>query len=340
MRVTRESLLRLAHQIAQERAYTQSDIVAIYLIGSLRHADPFLGGSTDVDLVIVHETRPGIGREFAPLPAAVHLDILHRGQQDYPSPRQMRLHPLLGHELYDALLLYERRPFFEFLQAGVRAGSEFTAPMTICQRSFQLLAESRRGWFQLSQSASWGVRESDLWLEILAKTAGSLMELDGAPLTERRFLHDFSTRLANRGMQELFPAFLELLGNFSEVLEETSRWLSFWESDFQAAAQTGRRSEIHPARLVYYQQGIRHYLEGERPIFALWPLMRTWTWAALALPEDQRGHWVEWMRRLGWNDQRQSLLDALDRYLDRVQEVLEAYATEHGVNLDTLPSLL
>jgi hypothetical protein len=43
MRVTRESLLRLAHQIAQERAYTQSDIVAIYLIGLLAPRRSFPG---------------------------------------------------------------------------------------------------------------------------------------------------------------------------------------------------------------------------------------------------------------------------------------------------------
>ncbi len=339
MRVTRDSLLRLARQIAQERAYNHPEIVAIYLIGSLRTADPFLGGITDIDLVIVHENRPGIGREFVPLPAGVHLDILHRAQADYPSSRQIRLHPLLGHELYDALLLYERRPFFEFVQAGVRAGSEFTAPATICQRAFQLLAESRREWFDLSQATSWDLKESDRWLDTLAKAANAVMQLDGAMLTERRFLHDLAQRLTNGGLQDLFPPFLELLGDFSAVFDETQRWLSHWQSDFQAAAQTGRMSEIHPTRLSYYLQGIRHYLGSERPIFALWPLLRTWTWAALGLSEDQRMHWAEFIQRLGWKEHPEHLLHALDHYLDRIQEVLEAYATGHGVNLETLPSL-
>lgn len=340
MRVTRDSLLRLARETAQERAYNQPDIIAIYLIGSLRLEEPFLGHSTDIDLVIVHEARPGIGREVVPLPAAIHLDILHRARAEYQSPRQLRLHPVLGHELYDAMLLYERQPFFEFVQAGVRGGMEFHAPATICQRAFRLLAESRKGWLELSQSAGWGVREMNIWFETLAKTANALTELNSTHLTERRFLSAFSQNLGTLQLQDLLPTFLELLGEFSPLLEEVHTWLSYWETDFQIAAQSANRSsDIHPARFSYYLQGMRHYLDNGQPLFALWPLLRTWTWAALALPEDQRTHWHEWMHRLGWVEKHEERLSALDHYLDRVQEILETYAAQHGVNFDTLPTL-
>ncbi len=342
MRVTRESLLRLARETAQERAYNQADVLAVYLIGSLRSAEPFLGQNTDIDLVIVHETRPPLWREIVALPAGIHLDILHRARADYPPSRQLRLHPTLGHELYDAILLYERQPFFEFLQAGVRAGGEFSAPGSICQRAFHLVAESRRGWLALSQVSTWDAKEMNAWLETLAQAANALMQLNGSPLTERRFLHDFSRRLAELQLQELFSPFLELLGEFSGPLTEVQEWLPHWENDFQTAAQTATRvSDLHPARLQYYLQGIRHYLEGERPGFALWPLLRTWTWAAMVLPDEQRLHWLEFLRRLGWEKGVHSpRLEALDHYLDRVEETLESYANQHGVNLDTLPHLL
>lgn len=342
MRVTRESLLRLAREIAQERAYRQADILAIYLIGSLRKAEPFLGQNTDIDLVMVYEARPPLWREIVALPAGIHLDILHRARNDYPASRQLRLHPTLGHEMYDALLLYERQPFFEFLQAGVRAGGEFNAPGTVCQRAFYLLAESRKGWLELSRVSAWNAKEMNAWLEVLSQTANALMELNGSPLTDRRFLHDFAQRLAELQLPELFPPFLELLGEFDRFPKEVHEWLPHWETDFQAAAQSaGRMSEIHTARLPYYLQGIRHYLEGERPGFALWPLLRTWTWSAMALPQEQRLHWEEFLRHMGWEkDAHSSRLEALDHYLDRVEEVLESYATRHGVDLDTLPRLL
>ncbi|MFO3797123.1 MAG: hypothetical protein ACK8QZ_07540 [Anaerolineales bacterium] len=341
MRVTRDSLLRLARETAQERAYNQPDIIAIYLIGSLRQEEPFLGNSTDIDLVIVHEAPPAIAREIISLPANIHLDILHRARADYSSPRQLRLHPLLGHELYDAMLIHERQPFFEFVQAGVRGGMEFHAPATLCQRAFRLLSESRKGWLELSDTPNWEAEEMNAWLETLTTAANALMEMDGTRLTERRFLSDFSHHLAALDLQDLFPPFLELLGAFSSLLDEVAAWIPNWETDFQRAAQSAMRtSDLHPARLSYYLNGMRHYLESGQPLFALWPLLRTWTWAALALPEEQRIHWNEFMHRLGWAEKREEQLSALDRYLDRIQEALETYAAQHGVNLDALPPLL
>ena len=52
MRVTRESLLRIAKETVQERAYNDPDIVAAYLTGSLR-GEPMLGGTADIDIVFL-----------------------------------------------------------------------------------------------------------------------------------------------------------------------------------------------------------------------------------------------------------------------------------------------
>ncbi len=59
MRVTRESLIRIAKENAQERAFNDRDIVAAYLTGSLvSDTDPMLGGTADIDLVFVHASTP------------------------------------------------------------------------------------------------------------------------------------------------------------------------------------------------------------------------------------------------------------------------------------------
>ena len=103
--------------------------MAAYLTGSLLgEADPLLGGTTDIDLVLVHDGQPGLTRQIVKLTPDFHLDIRHRAKSDFKSPRELRTDPLLGWEMYDPMLLYEREKFFQFVQAGLRAGSEFHAP--------------------------------------------------------------------------------------------------------------------------------------------------------------------------------------------------------------------
>ncbi len=60
MRVTRESLIRIAKETAQERAYNDRDIIAAYLTGSLvsKEIDPLLGGAADIDIILVHTSEP------------------------------------------------------------------------------------------------------------------------------------------------------------------------------------------------------------------------------------------------------------------------------------------
>ena len=55
MRVTRESLIRIAKETAQERAFNDRDIIAAYLTGSLvsSETDPMLGGTADIDIIFV-----------------------------------------------------------------------------------------------------------------------------------------------------------------------------------------------------------------------------------------------------------------------------------------------
>ena len=60
MRVTRESLIRIAKETAQERAFNDRNIIAAYLTGSLviQEIDPMLGGAADIDIIFVHAEEP------------------------------------------------------------------------------------------------------------------------------------------------------------------------------------------------------------------------------------------------------------------------------------------
>ena len=127
MRVTRELLIRIAKETAQERAFNDSDIIAAYLTGALvSDIDPLLGGTADIDIIFVHANEPKHRREFVKLTPDFHLDISHRAKGEFKKPRELRLDPWLGWEMYDPMLLYEREKFFEFIQAGLRAGLSLT----------------------------------------------------------------------------------------------------------------------------------------------------------------------------------------------------------------------
>jgi predicted nucleotidyltransferase len=63
MRITKESMLRLARDTAAIRANEDHSIVCIYVTGSVVTEDPFIGGTTDIDLFIVHAGQPVVSRE-------------------------------------------------------------------------------------------------------------------------------------------------------------------------------------------------------------------------------------------------------------------------------------
>ncbi|MFN3492538.1 MAG: hypothetical protein ACK40V_10005, partial [Anaerolineales bacterium] len=134
MRVTRESLLRIAKETVQERAYNDANILAAYLTGSLLTNEPMLGGAADIDLVFVHKNKIEKKREFKKLTPDFHIDIIHHSKDDFKSPRELRGDPWLGYEVYNPMLLYQREKFFDFVQASLRAGFEFEQPALTLQR--------------------------------------------------------------------------------------------------------------------------------------------------------------------------------------------------------------
>ena len=160
MRVTRESLIRIAKETAQQRAFNDPDIIAAYLTGALvSDTDPLLGGTADIDVIFVHASEPKHRREFVKLTPDFHMDISHRARAEFKRPRELRLDPWLGWEMYDPLLLYEREKFFEFIQAGLRAGFEFNAPAPALQRSRILLSHARQIWRDLLSDQRYGHTE-------------------------------------------------------------------------------------------------------------------------------------------------------------------------------------
>ncbi len=336
MRVTRESLIRIAKENVQERAFNNRDIIAAYLTGSLvSDTDPMLGGTADIDLVFVHAQRPGIMREVVKLSPDFHLDIVHRSKDDFKSPRELRVDPILGYEMYDPMLLYQREKFFEFVQAGLRAGFEFHAPALVLVRCRKLLAEARKGWMDLSDVSKDKAGPSQIkqFLRAVYHAANAVAELNGGPLAERRFLVEFPTR-AQAAERSAFTATLfNILGASDIDAPLVSNWLSDWETAFLAASENAKVDQrVHPARLNYYKKAIEALLAGESPLASLWPLIHTWTLAAKVLENDQIKPWQITCEQLGLlgNSFEQRVSD-LDHYLDEIEIRFDEIAAANGL---------
>ena len=340
MRVSRESLIRIAKETAQQRAFNDRGIIAAYLTGSLvsKEIDPILGGTADIDVIMVHAEEPMYRREFVKLTPDFHVDISHRAKAEFKKPRELRLDPWLGWEMYDPLLLFEREKFFEFVQAGLRAGFEFNAPAPALRRSRLLLSQGRQAWRKLLEVED-VVTPGDVnqYMESLFQAVNAVAELSGPPLHERRLLLEFASRAETAQRPEMNAALIHLLGMAKLDPSIMNTWLPDWKVAFEAAmGNVDVDARIHPVRVNYYEKAIQAMLAGDTPHAALWPLLQTWTLAADVLPEHALDAWHNVCAQLGFTGTGiEAHANGLDNFLDEVEALLDELATQHGLETST-----
>jgi len=340
MRVTRESLIRIAKETTQERAFNDRDIIAAYLTGSLvsNEIDPLLGGTTDIDIIFVHATEPKHRREFVRLTPDFHVDLGHRAKSEFKRPRELRLDPWLGWEMYDPMLLFEREKFFEFVQAGLRAGFEFNAPAPALRRSRALLAHGRQIWRDLLEIEDI-VKPIDVvkYIKSLYHAVNAVAELSGPPLHERRLLLEFPSRAEAAQRPGMTAGLYGLLGASNLDAVTINAWLPEWKSAFEVATESSRVDpRIHPARLNYYEKSIQAMLSGDNPRAALWSLLQTWALAADVLPDNAIDSWRSACGQLGLNAIGiEEHVNALDHFLDGVEGLLDELSAQHGLETST-----
>ena len=340
MRVTRESLIKIARETAQERAFNNKEIIAAYLTGSLVNdkLDPMLGSTADIDIIFVHKDEPKRRREFVKLTPDFHIDITHRAKAEFKSPRELRLDPWLGWEMYDPQLLFEREKFFEFVQAGLRAGFEFNAPEPALHRSNLLLVQARQIWRQMLEISDMVTPQDVLqYMNSLNCAVNAVAELSGPPLGERRLMLEFAARAETAQRPGMDAALVGLLGASMLDASTMKSWLPDWKLTFESAVESTRvDSSIDLIRVNYYEKSIQAMLEGEKPIAALWPLLHTWTHAVEVLPDLATNPWRAACGQLGLTAVGiEEHLDGLDHFLDEVDALLEELAEQYGLETPT-----
>lgn len=333
MRITRDTLLHLASETADQRVRLQRDIVAVYVTGSLLNVEPLLGGVTDLDLVFIHDREPAVEREVVRITDEVTLDIAHHAQEQYRQPRHLRLDPWLGSALQEStMLLHDTQHWFEFTQSIVR--SMFFNPENILQRARQQETAARQNWFTLQAQTSGDGAPLLLYIKTVGLAANSIASLSGAPLTDRRFLLNFPSRAEAIQRPGLTAGLLGLLGGGEATAERMKASLPAWVAAFEAAsAQPLVSARLNACRIPYYRKAVEAMLESESPENALWCLLRTWASAVSYVPTEGPHHqgWLDFCTQLELDQAHfKERLEALDAYLDNIEEALDDWANENG----------
>ncbi len=334
MRITKDLLHQFATDTVKQHRRSEPDIHAAYLMGSLLSETPLLGGTTDIDLVLVHKYYAPTERETASLTPEVSVDILHKTLADFEEPRQFRQNAQIGYPLtYNHILLYDSDHWLEFLQSCVTAG--FHRADNVLARVNVMLASARdlwRGLYTLPEENHlvW----LDQFLRSLALSADAIAGLIGPPLTTRRFMTTLNQRMEELGTPDAWDGFCGLLGCLGELDHKYRDWIDAFEKDLVHLADTiSPPPHLAPCRQNYYVHGIRALAQNEGHNNPVWPLLRTWLDIQLALPEQSPGYetWQDLVSTLNiTQDVREGKTRALDAYLDRIEVLIEAWSDAYG----------
>ena len=332
MRITPELLLKIANDFVTQRSRAVRDIVAVYLQGSLLREHPTIGGTTDIDLFFLHAEAEREEREFIRITDEIHFDVSHHPLNLYRRTKELRQHPWLGPAIHSCKILYDPQHFLDFTQASVRG--QFDRTDHVLERARPQAEHARQIWLGFQPNLhEVGAQEQLTYMRALEHAANAIAILTGAPLTERRFLIDFPERAVKVKHPGLYAGLLGLLGGPLVDAPKLRSWLGDWRTAYEAASQDPAQIRLHPMRLNYYLKAFESLLDSERFQVVLWPMWRTWTRSIADLPADapQKLPWQAAGESLGLLGQAfQERLNALDAFLDLIDETQETWAKENG----------
>ena len=334
MRITRESLLKITKRKIEQITYRTRHIVCIYMTGSMIYDHPFLGGTTDIDLIFIHDSEPEIEREIIPICDEVHFDIAHLSHDLFQQPRELRSNPWIGSYLCEnALQMYDSAHWFEFTQASVCA--QFSKPEYVIQRARPFAESAREIWRELySGEVSPGPYKLFKYLKSLEYAANAIATLTHPPLTERRFLLNFPDRTAIINRPGLSAGLIDLFSNDSITDDEWAEYIRLWTTSL---GTVGKRKDcpyrLNPAKTLYYTNAAAT-LWDDYPHAALWLMLRTWTLSMCYLSETTttRKRWEKLCQSMELNeDKLEKKISDLDNYLDVVEETIDVWAQDNGI---------
>lgn len=329
MIVTRAKLIDLARREVELRA-SSDDLLSAYLVGSTAYGEPLLGGTADVDLVLIHPGPAAVEREMIPLSADIHLDIVHHEREQYARPRQLRVDPWMGPAIAGPVFLHDPQHFFEWAQAGAR-GQFFRADHTAARARSLLHAARAHLPHPLPPEF-----DAATLIDVALDGANATASLAGAPAAGRRLLLELERRAQALGRPEVCDGLKRLIGIDRLGAHLVPAWLAAWARAFDAASPLTTDPRLAPCRRAYHLAGYQALAEAGRPDAAVLPLLQIWSRTLLVLEAyDQAGPfraaWQEALDALGLGpDSLHSRALELESYLDAMETLIDAWALRNG----------
>ena len=320
MRFTVAKLRAYADRLVAERR-RDLNLLAAYLTGSLVEGDPFLGGTADVDVVLIYNGPPPQEHECLILHDTVCVDLQAHDRKGYEPPRRLRTDPLWGTTLFHAQPLYDPQHFLDFVQSAVR--SRFKDPEIAFQRAQTALQKAREAWERLSAPLTPAVAQA--YLDTVFCSLHVPATLIARWLPPRRLAPRFGQVAQRLGHPEWVAELYRLLGAPQLAPDGLAALLAQAEQALQTLTGT------EAVRGRYYLAAAQAYAQGEVPNQALFPLLWWLTQrasAAEAAGEDKA--WRTAWSQLGLDDVAR-LRDQSDAWLDVLEEFLEAWGHAQGV---------
>ena len=144
MRITRSTLHKIAKDTVSQRVKTDHNVMAALLVGSVLFDDPFIGHTTDIDIVFICFNEPDTARQIIKLTNEVSLDLYFVEGTAFEPPRKLRTDPLLGYVMYELAAALRNAAFLRVHTghrprgvrrhrqcAGTRAQTQRTRPRAV-----------------------------------------------------------------------------------------------------------------------------------------------------------------------------------------------------------------
>jgi hypothetical protein len=333
MRITRDLLLNSARDFVTRTVKADRSITAVYLTGSLLTEAPLLGGTTDIDLVYIHDRIPSMPREIHRFTDEITLDLYHHSQDVFEQPRQLRVDPNLGPSINNTrVILHDTQHWFEYTQAIVTA--QFDRPDHHAERVLKLASDARSEWWKLENKDSCSAKDLVTYINSTVLSTNALASISGPPLTERRFFLSLAERCHAINNPQISLSLASLLGFSSFDFSTLEEWIHRWECALSSPDNPALKPcDVHPHRKLYYVNPVRAFFEEGQLESCLWIMLYTWTALSSRLSTRSTGNrdYPSFLSNLGYdkntiNDKKK----ALDSYLDSADEIINEWAQQTG----------
>lgn len=329
MKYTKDHLLEAAEKFIQKKITRDPSVSAVFLIGSLRKVEHFVGKPMDVDLLILKDGPVDIDNELVRVNESYHLDVHYDDVSLYEDPKPLRGDGVRGWALWDADVLYQREHIFEFTQSTVRA--QFDEPKYVVERMQYFCQRARNFWLERNEKPD--EVEAEDYLEAVANAANALASINHEPLSIRSLLGDLLNVTASLDVTDINADFFKCFSDdlSTNVIQEN---MTLWNELFIEGTKYPADAIITPLRLNYFKHAITAALESDKPVSAFWPFLFTLSKMPIRFSENEalKEQYAELKKNFGFTAEGMAnKMNALDLLLEDIEGIIEQILEDYAV---------